>query len=63
MLSRQYLRDVPLPEDITPEDIFSALRGTQEVFALISEKTGLNLSAIIQANNFSGMVPTCSPKS
>ena len=32
MLDRAYLREVPLPEDLSNEDIFSALRETQNVF-------------------------------
>lgn len=56
MLSRKYLRKVPLPEGLTNEDIFNALKDTQDFFTLIREKTGINLSEIIQANNFSGVV-------
>ncbi len=56
MLSRKYLRNVPLPEDLSNEDIFVALDNTQGFFTLIRERTGINLSAIIQANNFSGIV-------
>ena len=29
MLNRMYLRTVPLPEDLTNEDIFNALQNTQ----------------------------------
>lgn len=56
MLSPKYLRNVPLPEGLTNENIFSALTETQELFKMIRENTGLNLSGIIQANNFSGIV-------
>ena len=56
MLNRMYLRTVPLPEDLTNEDIFNALQNTQAFFAMIRENAGINLSAIIQANNFSGIV-------
>ena len=56
MLSRQYLRDVPLPEDLTQEDIFIALENTQKFFSMIREDAGIDLSSIIQANNFSGIV-------
>lgn len=56
MLRRAYLRNVPLPEDLTNEQIFRALEMTQDFFALIHERTGINLSSIIQANNFSGVV-------
>ena len=51
-----YLRTVPLPEDLTNEDIFNALQDTQDFFTMIRENAGINLSAIIQANNFSGIV-------
>lgn len=56
MLSRHYLRFVPLPEDLSPEEIFVALQGTQEFFSMIRENADINLSSIIQANNFSGIV-------
>lgn len=56
MLNRMYLRTVPLPEDLTNEDIFNALQDTQDFFTMIRENAGINLSAIIQANNFSGIV-------
>lgn len=56
MLQKNYLRNVPLPKDLTNEQIFQALERTQEFFALIRKKTGINLSSIIQANNFSGVV-------
>lgn len=56
MLQRTYLHNVPLPKDLTNEQIFQALEMTQEFFMLIRKKTGINLSNIIQANNFSGVV-------
>ena len=56
MLSRHYLRVVPLPEDLSPEEIFIALQDTQEFFSMIRENADINLSSIIQANNFSGIV-------
>lgn len=56
MLSEKYLRNVPLPDDLSQENIFDALKSTQELFKMIRENTGLNLSAIVQANNFSGMI-------
>lgn len=56
MLERIFLREVPLPEGLTNEQIFKALEQTQSFFELIREKTGINLSSIIQANNFSGVV-------
>ena len=56
MLSRAYLRDVPLPEDLTKEQILEALESTQDFFRLIQTSSGIILSEIIQANNFSGVV-------
>lgn len=56
MLDKRFLRIVPLPADLTNEEIFQAMKDTQDFFSTIHEKTGINLSAIIQANNFSGVV-------
>lgn len=56
MLSRAYLRDVPLPEDLTKEQILEALESTQDFFRLIRTSSGIILSEIFQANNFSGVV-------
>lgn len=56
MLRKRYLRNVPLPTDLTNEQIFNALKETQLFFTTIRERTGINLSEIIQANNFSGVV-------
>lgn len=56
MLKRKYLHTVPLPEDLTNNDIFTALQDTQDFFTAIRENAGINLPAIIQANNFSGIV-------
>ena len=56
MLKRKYLRDVPMPDDLTKDEIFDAMKETQDIFVLIREKAGINLSEIIQANNFSGVV-------
>ena len=56
MLSRAYLRDVPLPEYLTKEQILEALESTQDFFRLIRTSSGIILSEIIQANNFSGVV-------
>lgn len=57
MLNRKYLHtDVPLPKDLSFENIYQALTKTQELFSYIKEKTGIALCKIIQANNFSGMV-------
>ena len=56
VLSTVFLRDVPLPQDLTNDNIFEALQKTQAFFATIYEKTGIDLSSIIQSNNFSGVV-------
>ena len=56
MLSPAYLRTVPLPQDLTNDDIFTALVETESFFTLIRNNAGINLSEIIQANNFSGVV-------
>ena len=56
MLDQQFIRDVPLPKELTPQAIFDALNNTQDFFAMIREKAGVNLSSVIQANNFSGIV-------
>ena len=56
MLDKKHLRKVPLPEDLTNEEIYTALEETQAFFQFIRDKTGINLSSIMQANNFSGMV-------
>lgn len=56
MLHRQYLRSVPLPKDLTGKEILVALENTQNFFTVIRENTGISLSAVIQANNFSGIV-------
>lgn len=56
MLDKRFLRIVPLPADLTNEEIFQAMKDTQDFFSTIHEKTGINLSTIIQANNFSGVV-------
>lgn len=56
MLSRAYLRDVPLPDDLTKAQILEALEATQDFFRLIRTSSGSILSEIIQANNFSGVV-------
>lgn len=45
-----------MPDDLTNKNIFDALQATQELFKMIRENAGINLSSIIQANNFSGMV-------
>lgn len=56
MLDFHNLRTVPLPEDLSVSKIFQALQKTQDFFTLIRETSGMNLSSIIQANNFSGVV-------
>lgn len=57
MLSKRNLRcAVPLPDGLTADHIYDALEKTQKIFSLIKKKTGVTLSKIIQANNFSGIV-------
>ena len=56
MPRREYLRDVPLPPDLTAEAIFDALIETQKIFSLIRHEAGINLSTIVQANTFGGIV-------
>lgn len=56
MLNPRYLRDVPLPPDLSNDEIFEALLQTQAFFRTIRENTDINLSEIIQSNNFSGVV-------
>lgn len=56
MLSSEHLREVPLPADLHAEEIFIALQNTQEFFSTIRQNAGINLSKIIQANTFSGIV-------
>ncbi|MGL4942844.1 MAG: hypothetical protein ACRC46_06610 [Thermoguttaceae bacterium] len=56
MLDKKHLRQVPLPSGLTPAAIFEAMQKTQDFFALIRKKTQINLSQIIQSNNFSGVV-------
>ena len=56
MLSKKYLREIPLPEDLTNEDIFRAMKDTQDFFKVIRENAGINLASIVQSNNFSGIV-------
>ena len=56
MLDSAYLRDVPLPDDLTTGQILTALEATQDFFKLIRTSSGIILSEIIQANNFSGVV-------
>ncbi|MBQ6987064.1 MAG: hypothetical protein IJQ25_08775, partial [Oscillibacter sp.] len=56
MLQRRFLRDVPLPENLQPEEIFRAMQKTRELFRTIRESAGIRLDEIIQANNFSGIV-------
>ena len=57
MLDRKNLRrGVPLPEGLTLESVYRALVKTRDLFSMIRDKTGVVLSEIIQANNFSGLV-------
>jgi hypothetical protein len=56
MLDKKYLRNVPLPKDLTNDNIFDALQDTQNFLKEIRQRTGVVLSTIIQANNFSGVV-------
>ncbi|MBR1672473.1 MAG: hypothetical protein IJ702_06060 [Fretibacterium sp.] len=56
MLLERYLREVPLPEDLTQSAVFQAMARTQNVFTMIRERAGIKLPSIIQANNFSGVV-------
>ena len=57
MLAKNFLnKSVPLPPQLTVDEIFDALQKTQDFFSLIREQTGINLSNIIQSNNFSGVV-------
>lgn len=48
MLDRKYLRDVLLPENLTKESIFLAMKDTQNFFKTINSKTGIKLSQLIQ---------------
>lgn len=56
MLDRKFLRNAPLPDDLSNEEIYLALQKTQELIKNIREGCKINLSKIIQANNFSGVV-------
>lgn len=56
MLSPENLRLVPLPQGLTNENIFKALSDTQDFFTMIRKNAGINLSTIIQSNNFSGVI-------
>lgn len=56
LLSVKYLRTVPLPDDLDNQELFNALQSTQEFFKMIRENTQINLSSLIQSNNFSGIV-------
>lgn len=57
MLTKNFLnKNVILPPQLTADEIFDALQKTQEFFTLIRVQTGINLSKIIQSNNFSGVV-------
>jgi len=56
MLNERFLRNVLLPADLTNTEIFAAMKNTQNFFSTIRRETGIILSEIIQANNFSGIV-------
>ena len=56
MLNKEYMRNVPMPQGLQNSDIFTAMEKTQEFFQRIRFRTGIKLSEIIQANNFSGVV-------
>lgn len=56
MANTQYLRNVPLPEGLTNQQIFDALQNTENFFKNIRETSGIALSSHIQSNNFSGVV-------
>lgn len=56
MPDARFLRNVPLPPDLSNEDIFEAMLQTQAFFSTIRLNTGIKLSEIIQSNNFSGVV-------
>lgn len=56
MLDEKYLRSVMLPPDLSSEEIYLAMKNTEEFFAMIRRDAGITLSEIIQANNFSGIV-------
>lgn len=55
-MDKKFLRDVPLPEDLTNDQIYEAMLQTQSLISDISNATGVALANIIQANNFSGVV-------
>lgn len=57
MLNKIYFNSsVPLPEDLTINNIYDALISTQDFFKTIRTNTSIILSSIIQSNNFSGVV-------
>lgn len=56
MVVNKYFRNVPLPENLTADEIRQAMEKTETFFRMIRESAGINLSAIIQSNNFSGIV-------
>lgn len=55
-VKNEYFRAVPLPEYLTIEDISKAMQETQMFFHIMRQKDAINLSEIIQGNNFSGIV-------
>jgi transcriptional regulator with XRE-family HTH domain len=52
LIDKRYFRNVPLPEKLFIEQIATALQETQNFFTLIRHTSGINLSSIIQGNNF-----------
>ena len=56
MLNKRFLRNVPLPKGLTGATIYTAMDNTQKFFTLIRTQAQINLSKIIQSNNFSGIV-------
>ena len=56
LLKKEFLHDVPLPDDLTQQEIFDALKNTQKVFKKLRKDSNIVLSEIIQANNFRGIV-------
>lgn len=57
MLNKKNLRkNVPLPPGLDFDSVYNALKKTKNLFSKINAKTGVILSQIIQANNFSGIV-------
>lgn len=56
MVFHSFLREVPLPEGLTKEQILNSLQSTEDFFKNIRETSGIALAQYIQKNNFSGIV-------